>query len=97
MPCVRNGIQFINKIATSLVCQDNQHKISVDKRSGNGGDLETYTISGSFSGESRTLVTGVAVPAGANLTQEYCLDATTDGVYSIELKHTCTFLFFTDE
>lgn len=27
------------------------------------------------------------MPAGTNSTQEFCLDATTDGVYSIELKH----------
>lgn len=74
-------------IAISIDCTSNQYAVSVTKKSGSGGALETYTISGVYSGETRVLANGVAVPAGANSTQEFCLDATTDGVYSIELKH----------
>ena len=67
------------------------------KKSGSGGALETYVISGVFSEQSTVLATGNAVPAGQNATQEFCLDMTSDGVYTIELKHSyfVVLLFFT--
>ena len=81
-------------IATSLVCPNDKYYVSVLKKSGSGGALETYVISGIFSEQSTVLATGNAVPAGQNATQEFCLDMTSDGVYTIELKHSYFVIFF---
>lgn len=74
-------------IGFSIDCTGTQKAVSVNKRSGSTGNLETYIISGVFGTETRVLATGVAVAAGLNATQEFCLDSTSNGVYTIELQH----------
>ena len=69
-------------------CSDGKHYAKVIKVSGSRGNKETFTISGTINGMETILVTGAAVPANQNSTNEYCLDPTDDGLYKVNLLQT---------
>ena len=69
-------------------CSDEKHYAKVIKVSGSRGNKETFTISGTINGMETILVTGAAVPANQNSTNEYCLDPTDDGLYKVNLLQT---------
>ena len=69
-------------------CSDEKRYAKVIKVSGSRGNKETFTISGTINGMETILVTGAAVPANQNSTNEYCLDPTDDGLYKVNLLQT---------
>ena len=69
-------------------CSEEKRFAKVIKVSGSQGNKETFTISGTINGVETILVTGAAVSANQNSTNEYCLDPTDDGLYKVNLLQT---------